>query len=72
MPPDKDGGYSATITPAADFTLPRRGRPRRQPAYAVETIQPVDLAADSPEITAKPPAYAEDTVEPTSPTAWWT
>ncbi len=63
MPADKDGGYSAIVTPGADFSYRVETGPDASPLYPVETVLPVDLAADYPEITAKPPAYAEDTVE---------
>ena len=55
--------YSATVTPAADFRYRVEASPDSSPDYAIETIQPVDLAADSPEITTRPPAYAADTVD---------
>lgn len=63
MPADKEGGYSAIVTPGADFSYRVETGPDASPLYPVETVQPVDIAADYPEITAKPPAYAEDTVE---------
>ena len=63
MPAAKDGGYSATFTPVADFNYRVETGPDASPTYAIETIQPVDLAADSPEITTKPPVYAENTVD---------
>ena len=63
MPADKEGGYGAIVTPGADFSYRVEAGPDASPLYPVETVQPVDLAADYPEITAKPPAYAEDTVE---------
>ena len=63
MPTLKEGGYGATFTPVADFRYRVETGPDASPTYAMETIQPVDLAADSPEITTKPPVYAENTVD---------
>ena len=63
MPVVKEGGYSATFTPVADFSYRVEAGPDSSPTYSIETVQPVDLAADSPEITTKPPVYAENTVD---------
>ncbi len=63
MPALKEGGYGATFTPVADFNYRVETGADSSPSYSMETVQPVDLAADSPEITAKPPVYAENTVD---------
>jgi hypothetical protein len=63
MPADKHGGYSATITPVADFRYRVEAGPDASATYPIETVQLVELGANSPEITAKPPPYAEDTVD---------
>ncbi len=63
MPAVKEGGYSATFTPVADFCYRVETGPDSSASYSIETVQPVDLAADSPEITTKPPVYAENTVD---------
>jgi hypothetical protein len=63
MPALKEGGYGATFTPVADFSYRVETGPDSSPSYSIETVQPVDLAADSPEITTKPPVYAENTVD---------
>jgi hypothetical protein len=63
MAPVKAGDYQAAVTPTADFHFRVEAGPDSSPAYAVQTIQPVDLAADSPEITTTPPDYAKETVE---------
>ena len=63
MPALKEGGYGATFTPVADFSYRVETGPDSSPTYSIETVQPVDLAADSPEITTKPPVYAENTVD---------
>ena len=63
MPALKEGGYGATFTPVADFHYRVETGPDSSPSYSIATVQPVDLAADSPEITSKPPIYAENTVD---------
>jgi hypothetical protein len=63
MPAVKEGGYSATFTPVADFSYRVEAGSDSSPSFPIETVQPVDLAADSPEITTKPPVYAENTVD---------
>ncbi len=58
-------GWRATFTPVADFNYRVETGADSSPSYSMETVQLVDLAADSPEreITAKPPVYAENTVD---------